>query len=87
MSTEAGEVQSDCLYELGYWHDLYSPRHGCDGGEQGQEACARETFEFRCLAHIRPRTKDEAIAVFRYLAEEKYMDRRETESILFNLIG
>ena len=78
---------SDCLYELGYWHDLYSLRHGCDGGDQGQEAYARECFVFRCLAHIRARTKDEAIAVFHYLANRDCMDRSETESILLNLIG
>lgn len=78
---------SDCLHELRYWHDLYSLRNACDGGNQGQEAYARECFVFRCLAHIRPRTKDEAIAVFRYLANRDCMDRPETKSILLNLIG
>ncbi len=38
------------------------------------------------LAEIRPRNKTESIAVLRYLAEE-YMDRKETDAILLNLIG
>ena len=83
----APNTLSDCLFELGYWHELYSLRHACEGGDQGQEAYARECFVFRCLAHIRARTKDEAIAVFRYLAKHDYMDRSETRSILVNLIG
>lgn len=83
----APNTLSDCLYELGYWHDLYSLRNAYDCGDQGQEAFARECFVFRCLAHIRPRTKDEAIAVFHYLAKRDYMDRSETRLILVNLIG
>jgi hypothetical protein len=78
---------SDCLYELAYWHDLYLLRNAHDGGDQGSEAYARECFAFRCLARIRPKSKPEAIAVFRYMADRDCMDRAETESILLNLIG
>ena len=78
---------SDCLHELAYWNDLYRLRHASDGGDQGPEAYARERFVFRSLATIRPKTKDEAIAVFRYLADSDRMDDTETESILLNLIG
>jgi hypothetical protein len=39
------------------------------GGDQGRDAYARECFAFRCLARIKPKTKPEAIAVFRYLAD------------------
>lgn len=78
---------SDCLYELTYWHELYCLRSACDGGDQAPYAYARECFAFRCLAHIRPKNKPEAIAVFRYLADRDCMDRRETKSILLNLIG
>jgi hypothetical protein len=58
-----------------------------DGGDSGREAYARECFAFRCLARIRPKSKAEAIAVFRYLADGERMDDTETESILLNLIG
>lgn len=78
---------SDCLYELAYWHELYWLRSACDGGDQAPYAYARECFAFRCLARIRPKSKPEAIAVFRYLADKDCMDKTETESILLNLIG
>jgi hypothetical protein len=78
---------SDCLHELAYWHDLYVLRHAHDGCDQGHEAYARECFAFRCLARIKPKTKAEAVAVFRYLADAERMDDTETESILLNLIG
>lgn len=78
---------SDCLYELAYWHDLYWLRSVHDYGDPTNEAYAREQFAFRCLGRIRPRSKAEAIAVFRYLAEHEKMDDSETEGILLNLIG
>jgi hypothetical protein len=78
---------SDCLYELAYWHDLYSLRSASGGGDQGQQAYARESFAFSCLAEIRPRDKAESVAVLRYMAEKEYMDRKETDAILLNLIG
>ncbi len=80
---------SDCLHERAYWHDLYTLRRAVDhdAGDPGTEAYARECFAFRCLAHIRPKIKGEAIAVFRYLADSDCMDRSETESIMLNLIG
>ena len=80
---------SDCLFELAYWHDLYTLRNAVDrdASDPGREAYAREQFVFRSLAHIRPKTKLEAIAVFRYLADSERMDDEETEGILLNLIG
>ena len=78
---------SDCLHELAYWHELYLLRHAHEGEDHGSEAYARECFVFRCLASIRPKTKQEAIAVFRYLADSERMDDTETEAILLNLIG
>lgn len=82
---------SDCMHELSFWRELYwlrsdSAPDGQYAGDTGQEASARDDFVFRCLAHIRPRHKDEAIAVLRYLAEHDYMDRKETNDILSNLI-
>jgi len=80
---------SDCLYELAYWHDLYTLRNAVnrDASDPGHEAYARERFAFRCLARIKPKTKPESIAVFRYLADGERMDYTEAESILLNLIG
>ena len=79
---------SDCLYERVFWSDLYALRNATGGyGDPGIEAYARECFAFRCLAEIRPRSKEESIAVFRYLAEKDCMDRSETNDILLNLIG
>lgn len=80
---------SDCLHELAYWHDLYTLRNAADrnSSDPGSEAYARECFVFRCLAHISPKTKPEAIAVFRYLVDDERMDDTGTESILLNLIG
>ena len=79
---------SDCLHELAYWHDLYTLRHAVhsDASDPGHEAYARERFTFRCLARIKPKTKIEAMAVFRHLANNERMDDTETESILLNLI-
>jgi hypothetical protein len=77
----------DCLYELAYWHDLYTLRNAHDGGDQGRDAYARECFTFRCLGRIKPKTKPEAIAVLRYLADAERMGDTETKSILLNLIG
>lgn len=48
---------------------------------------ARECFTFRCLARIRPKSKAEAVAVFRYLADNDRMRDTETDDILLNLIG
>ena len=42
---------------------------------------------FGMLAEIRPRTKEEAVAVLRYLGEEERMDMQETNAILMNLVG
>lgn len=82
---------SDCLHELTFWRDLYWLRHAATqagefAGDRYPEVNARDDFAFRCLAHIRPRHRDEAVAVLRYLAEHDYMDREETNDILSNLI-
>ena len=78
---------SDCLHELAYWSALYWLRNSRGEGDNAPEADARDSLVFRSLARIRARTKDEAIAVFRYLADSERMDDEETEAILLNLIG
>lgn len=78
---------SDCLHELAYWSALYWLRNAFESTDNALEATARSCFVFRSLARIRARTKDEAIAVFRYLADDERMDDNEAEAILLNLIG
>ena len=79
---------NDCLHELTYWHELYRLRNATGGfGDPPQEAYARECFVFGSLAEIRPRSKEESVDVFRYMAKGEYMDRSETNDILLNLIG
>lgn len=80
---------SDCLHELAYWDDMCRLREafGTGCGDPGREPSARESFAFRSLARIRPKTKPEAVAVFRWLADSERMEDKETEGILLNLIG
>lgn len=81
----------DCLYELDYWHELYRLRCAfCNSSidaEGSQEACAREHFVFSLLAEIRPRQREEAKAVLRYLITGDRRDMADAEGILENLIG
>ena len=55
---------SDCLLELGYWHQLDWLRHAVyrDGGDSVHEASTRDWFVFYLLTEIRPRNRDEAKA-------------------------
>lgn len=80
---------ADCLYELGYWDQLYRLRNAVDrdASDGPAEAAAREWFVFGLLAQIRPRDKAEALAVFRYLIASQRDDMAESEAILCNLIG
>lgn len=80
---------ADCLHELAYWSDLYRLRNVIDRNcsEGPREATAREWFVFGLLAEIRPRSRDEAKAVLRYLADEGRMDQDEVDAILENIIG
>ncbi|MEA9997206.1 MULTISPECIES: hypothetical protein [unclassified Pseudomonas] len=81
---------SDCLSELAYWRDLYWLRHSVDrdGGDSVHEASARDWFVFEMLAEIRPRTKEEAKAVLRYMIKGDRGDsRKDLERVMDNLIG
>lgn len=64
-------------------------QNGQAGGpaSRHREGAARDWFVFGMLAEIRPRTKEEAVAVLRYLGEEERMDMQETNAILMNLVG
>lgn len=80
---------ADCLYELGYWDQLYRLRNAADrdASDGPPEATARDWFVFGLLAQIRPRDKAEALAVFRYLVASDRDDMAESEAIMLNLIG
>lgn len=82
---------ADCLYELAYWRDLYRLRgaacqYAADG-EGPEEASARERFVFTLLGEIRPRSREEAKAVLRYLIANGRKDDQEADAILDNLIA
>lgn len=80
---------ADCLHELEYWNQLYLLRNATDrdSSEGPREASARDWFVFGQLAEIRPRDKQEALAVFRYMVTSERDDTAESEAILLNLIG
>lgn len=80
---------ADCLYELGYWDQLYRLRNAVDrdASDGPPDATARDWFVFDLLAQIRPRDKAEGLAVFRYLVASQRDDMPESEAILVNLIG
>jgi hypothetical protein len=79
----------DCLRELDYWNELYRLRNAVDrdASDGPAEASARDWFVFGLLAEIRPRSKDEALAVFRYMMASQRDDMTESEAIMLNLIG
>lgn len=81
---------ADCLHELRFWDALYWLRRPHGHMDDAQEVQARREFVFCELAHIRPRTKAEAIDVLRWLAADDdgdTMRRDEAQAILENLIG
>ena len=81
---------SDCIYELEYWSSLYWLRNACErySGDPAPEASARDWFVFELLAQIRPRHKDEAKAVMRYLSISGRADhRQDCDRIIDNLLG
>lgn len=80
---------ADCLYELQYWDALYRLRNGWDNaGDDLPEVNARRHYiEAHCLASIRPKSRDEAKAVLRYMAAHEMFDRSEADAVLENLVG
>lgn len=82
---------ADCLHELAYWADLYRLRNAvgqfAGDGDGPEEASARERFVFALLGEIRPRNREEAKAVLRYLIANRRKDDQEADAILDNLIA
>ena len=82
---------SDCLHEIAYWDGLSSLRYSVESCADGPpEAYARRCFAFRMLGRIRPRSKDESLAVMRWMISDRQNNMgkdEETDAILLNLIG
>ena len=78
---------SDCLHELDYWNQLYRLRNAYDSYyDTSSESSAREWFVFGLLAEIRPRNRDEAKAVLKYMRDHERTDMEESDAILDNLL-
>lgn len=81
---------ADCLREIAYWNDLGRLRYSVEMYDGPPEAYARRCFAFRMLGRIRPRSKDEALSVLRWMLEDKQNNMgsdEDTDAILLNLIG
>lgn len=80
---------SDCLFELEFWDALYHLRNGWDNtGDELPEVFARRCYiDAHCMATIRPKSREEAKTVLRYMAEHEMFGRTETDAVLENLIG
>lgn len=83
------ESLADCLHALHYEGALYSLRCASVeiAGDHWTEFQEHIDFCFRQLARIKPRTKDEALAVFEYLEDHDSIGRKEGPAILRNLIA
>lgn len=78
---------ADCLYELDYWSQLYRLRNAYDSYyDTSPESSAREWFIFGLLAEIRPRNRDEAKAVLKYMRDHERTDMDESDDIMDNLL-
>ena len=80
---------ADCLHELDYWDALYRHRSAWQNhGDDIPQVRARRDYLTRCLSVLRPKSRDEAKAVLRHIADDKDSFGDEaTDAILENLIG
>ncbi len=81
---------ADCLHELDYWSALYTQRSAWpDAGDGLPQTRARENYLRRCLSVLRPKSRDDAKAVLRHMADERdsFGNEEVTDAILENLIG
>lgn len=80
---------ADCLAELDYWNDLYRLRSAWpDAGDNLPQVRAREDYLHRCLSVLRPKSRADAKAVLRAIADDKNsFNEKVTDAILENLIG
>lgn len=84
----APHTLDDCLYELHYWRELDRLRGAWpNAGDHWPEVQAREDYLRWCMARIKPKTREEAKNVLRYLSETDSLGWKDTDPILENLIG
>ena len=85
----APNTLADCLHELDFWDALHCLRTGWDNtGDELPEVYARRCYiDSHCLSTIRPKSRQEAKTVLRYMAEHEMFNRTETDAVLENLIG
>ncbi|MDV7210782.1 hypothetical protein [Azotobacter beijerinckii] len=88
------QTPADCLHELAFWSDLHRLRgasHESPGAgtyEGPHEAYARRHFVEGLLAEIRPRSREEAKTVFRWLLhEQRNYQLADLDAVIGNLIG
>ena len=87
------QTLTDCLHELSFWDHLRRLRNSVDRDQaeiaNSNEGYARECFVFSCLGKIRPRSKDEALTVLRWMLADKQnrFDDDQVDGVLPNLIG
>lgn len=79
----------DCLYALAYWRQLYWLRHSldCYRADRHRSASEHDYFLVRSLARLKPRSKDEAMAVHCYVYDENHVAREDAEAITRNLVA
>jgi hypothetical protein len=81
---------SDCLYELRYWSDLYRLRNAFGSYDGSSEEWVRNNFIFFLMSTIRPRDKEEALSVMRFMLNDEdgsdHRDRSEADAIFLNLL-
>lgn len=79
---------ADCLHELNYWNELYLLRKACgECGESRPVATIRDWFVFTMMAEIKPRSREEALAVYQYMIDHDMEDQSDSQAIIRNLIG
>ncbi|WP_028605527.1 hypothetical protein [Ottowia thiooxydans] len=80
---------ADCLHAQEYSSELHQFRQASleNAGDHCPEFQEYEDFCFRRLAHIKPRTREEALSVLDHLEEREATDRTESPAIIRNLIA
>ncbi|WPP46618.1 hypothetical protein [Pseudomonas sp. AN-1] len=79
---------ADCLHELDYWSRLYWLRNAVSRDfDDLPEITARKWFVEGLLSEIRPRSREEAKAVFRHLLDGGRGSQEVENAIIENLLG
>lgn len=79
----------DCLFEQAYWNALYRTRSAWPSGDELPQVSARRSYLDQCMSRLRPKDRNEALAVLRYLTDpaNSILGTEHGEAILKNLIS